>query len=87
MGNKITLIVGNALEKLDELSAKAPYDMIFIDADKVGYPKYLDWAESYIKQDGLIVADNTLLFNTVFLKSPPKRSVREIMACYEGIQL
>ncbi|QIT36261.1 O-methyltransferase [Wolbachia endosymbiont of Brugia pahangi] len=72
MSNKITLIVGNALEKLDELSAKAPYDMIFIDADKAGYPKYLDWAESYIKQDGLIVADNTLLLNTVFLKSPPK---------------
>jgi hypothetical protein len=44
----------------------------FIDADKGGYPKYLDWAELYIKRDGLIVADNTLLFNTVFLESPPK---------------
>ncbi len=72
LSNKITLIEGNALEKLNELSAKAPFDMIFIDADKGGYPKYLDWAELYIKQDGLIVADNTLLFNTVFLESPPK---------------
>ncbi|WP_264339524.1 MULTISPECIES: O-methyltransferase [unclassified Wolbachia] len=72
LSDKITLIEGNALEKLNELSAKAPFDMIFIDADKGGYPKYLDWAESYIKQDGLIVADNTLLFNTVFLESPPK---------------
>lgn len=72
LSDKITLIEGNALEKLSELSAKAPFDMIFIDADKSSYPKYLDWAESYIKQDGLIVADNTLLFNTVFLESPPK---------------
>ncbi len=72
LSDKITLIEGNALEKLSELSAKAPFDMIFIDADKGGYPKYLDWAESYIKQDGLIVADNSLLFNTVFLESPPK---------------
>jgi predicted O-methyltransferase YrrM len=48
------------LKKLNELSAKAPFDMMFIDADKGGYPKYLDWAELYIKQDGLIVADNTL---------------------------
>lgn len=72
LSDKITLIEGNALEKLNELSAKAPFDMIFIDADKSSYPKYLDWAESYIKQDGLIVADNTLLFNTVFLESPPK---------------
>ncbi|WP_250296497.1 O-methyltransferase [Wolbachia endosymbiont of Oedothorax gibbosus] len=72
LSDKITLIEGNALEKLSELSVKAPFDMIFIDADKSSYPKYLDWAESYIKQDGLIVADNTLLFNTVFLESPPK---------------
>lgn len=73
LNNKVTLIEGNALEKLNELSAKAPFDMIFIDADKGSYPKYLDWAELYIKQDGLIVADNTLLFNTIFLESPPKK--------------
>jgi predicted O-methyltransferase YrrM len=72
LDNKITLVEGDALEKLNELSAKAPFDMMFIDADKGGYPKYLDWAELYIKRDGLIVADNTLLFNTVFLESPPK---------------
>ncbi|QOD38728.1 O-methyltransferase [Candidatus Wolbachia massiliensis] len=72
LNNKITLVEGNALEKLNELSAKAPFDMIFIDADKGSYSKYLDWAESHIKQDGLIVADNTLLFDTVFLELPPK---------------
>ncbi|QKX02396.1 O-methyltransferase [Wolbachia endosymbiont of Dirofilaria (Dirofilaria) immitis] len=73
LNNKITLIEGNASEKLSELSTQAPFDMIFIDANKSDYPKYLDWAELYIKQDGLIVADNTLLFNTVFLESPPKK--------------
>lgn len=35
LNNKITLIEGDALEKLNELSTKAPFDMIFIDADKV----------------------------------------------------
>ncbi len=73
LNNKITLIEGSASEKLNELSTQAPFDMIFIDANKSDYPKYLDWAELHIKQDGLIVADNTLLFNTVFLKSPPKK--------------
>jgi len=72
LNSKITLMEGIALEKLDELSIKAPFDMIFIDADKGRYTKYLDWAESYIKQGGLIIADNTLLFNTVFLESVPK---------------
>lgn len=83
LSDKITLIEGDALEKINELSAKAPFDMIFIDADKSSYPKYLDWAESYIKQDGLIVADNTLLFNTVFLESPPKEVSEK--SCYEGV--
>ncbi|MDD9336561.1 MAG: O-methyltransferase [Wolbachia sp.] len=71
LNNKITLIEGNALKKLNVLSTKAPFDMIFIDADKGGYSRYLDWAELHIKKDGLIVADNTLLFNTVFLESSP----------------
>ncbi|WCR57847.1 O-methyltransferase [Wolbachia endosymbiont of Ctenocephalides felis wCfeJ] len=77
LNNKITLIEGNALEKLNELSAHATFDMAFIDANKSGYPKYLDWAELHVKQDGLIIADNTLLFNTVFLESPPKEVSKE----------
>ncbi|MDM8335224.1 O-methyltransferase [Wolbachia pipientis] len=84
LNNKITLIEGNALEKLNELSAKAPFDMIFIDANKSGYPQYLDWAELYIKQDGLIVADNTLLFNTVFLESPPEEVSEESWYAMRG---
>ncbi|QKX01809.1 O-methyltransferase [Wolbachia endosymbiont of Cruorifilaria tuberocauda] len=73
LNSKITLMEGSASEKLNELSTRAPFDMVFIDADKSGYPKYLDWAELHLKKDGLIVADNTLLFNTVFLKLPPKK--------------
>ncbi|MDN5247555.1 MAG: O-methyltransferase [Wolbachia endosymbiont of Tyrophagus putrescentiae] len=72
LSNKITLMEGDALEKLDELSSHAPFDMIFIDADKGGYCNYLDWAELHVKQDGLIIADNTLLFDTVFLESAPE---------------
>jgi predicted O-methyltransferase YrrM len=72
LNNKVTLLEGDACEKLDELSTQAPFDMIFIDADKGNYLKYLDWAELHIRQKGLIIADNTLLFNTIFLESCPK---------------
>ncbi|WP_333023406.1 O-methyltransferase [Wolbachia endosymbiont of Pentidionis agamae] len=72
LDNRITLIKGNALEKLNELSKNAPFDMVFIDADKENYPNYLDWGEQFIKKGGLIVAHNTLLFDTVFLEYPPK---------------
>jgi predicted O-methyltransferase YrrM len=57
---------------LNELAASAPYDMVFIDADKPGYPEYLDWAEEYVRKGGLIVGDNTLLFGHVWSESAPQ---------------
>ena len=34
--------VGPALEKLREIEREAPFDLCFIDADKVSYPAYLE---------------------------------------------
>lgn len=70
--DKITLIRGDGFKQLKELEIHSPFDMIFIDADKASYTDYLDWAELHIRQKGLIIADNTLLFDTVYLKSPPE---------------
>jgi predicted O-methyltransferase YrrM len=58
--------LGDAREVLKTLEAGGPYDMVFIDADKPGYTAYLDWAEQHVRQGGLIVGDNTLLFGTVW---------------------
>jgi predicted O-methyltransferase YrrM len=70
---KITLITGDALETLRSLEPKAPFDMIFIDADKLHYLHYLDWAEKHIRKGGLIVGDNTLLFDAVWREALPDR--------------
>jgi len=64
--SKITIIIGKALEQLKTIEGKDPFDMIFIDADKLNYSNYLDWGERNIRKGGLIVADNTLLFDTVW---------------------
>ncbi len=69
---KITQLAGDAHKVLPELSPKAPFDMIFIDADKISYPAYLDWAEKNIKKGGLIVADNTFLAGAVLQETPPE---------------
>jgi len=69
---KISQIAGDAHKTLPSLSAKAPFDMVFIDADKISYPAYLDWAEKNIKKGGLIVADNTLLAGNAVAGSPPE---------------
>lgn len=68
---RITHLEGDAHVILPVLSNQAPYDMVFIDADKISYPDYLDWAEKNIRAGGLIVADNTLLFDSVALDTPP----------------
>ncbi|HEU0026251.1 MAG TPA: O-methyltransferase [Ktedonobacterales bacterium] len=52
--------VGPASETLPALEAEAPFDLVFIDADKVGYPLYLDWALRLARLGGFIVADNTV---------------------------
>jgi predicted O-methyltransferase YrrM len=70
---KITLITGDALETLHSLHPKSPFDMIFIDADKLHYLHYLDWAEKHIRKGGLIVGDNTLLFDAVWREALPDR--------------
>ena len=63
---KIESYNADAVEKLYEISDKGPFDLIFIDADKISYLKYLKWAEENIIKKGFIVADNTFLFGSVF---------------------
>ncbi|AHX06448.1 O-methyltransferase family protein [Ehrlichia chaffeensis str. Liberty] len=66
LSNNITVINDTGISALNKLTNMSPFDMIFIDANKSGYCDYLDWAELNIKKSGLIVADNTLLFGTVY---------------------
>ena len=67
---KIILKEGKALDILPELESEAPFDMVFIDADKGGYADYLDWAEKNVRKGGLIIGDNTLLFGNVYEDEP-----------------
>lgn len=52
--------VGPAAETLPVLIDEAPFDLIFIDADKPGYPTYLDWALKLARPGSIIVADNCI---------------------------
>lgn len=52
--------VGKALDLLPGLTSEAPFDLIFIDADKASYPAYLDWALRLSRPGSIIVADNCI---------------------------
>ena len=58
--------VGSALDLLPTLVPEAPFDLIFIDADKGNYPHYLDWAIRLSRPGSLIVADNVIRGGRVF---------------------
>lgn len=60
--NKVEVIVGKALDTLPLLKERgvAPFDFIFIDADKQNNPHYLDWALSLAEPGAIIVADNVV---------------------------
>jgi predicted O-methyltransferase YrrM len=63
----VDLRVGPALETLPDLEAEGagPFDLVFIDADKVNTPNYFAWALDHSRPDGLIVADNVVRDGTL----------------------
>jgi caffeoyl-CoA O-methyltransferase len=58
--------VGRALDLLPKLESEAPFDLVFIDADKPPYPKYLDWALRLTRPGSIIVADNVIRSGKAF---------------------
>ena len=51
LSNKINLIIGDALDVMPNLKGK--YDMIFIDASKSKYPKFLEYSLELLNKNGL----------------------------------
>ncbi len=58
--DRVELHVGKALDLLPQLVSEAPFDFVFIDADKPPYPQYLEWALRLTRPGSIIVADNCI---------------------------
>jgi predicted O-methyltransferase YrrM len=58
----VEIRVSPALDTLALIAAEqpAPFDLVFIDADKVNTPEYFSWALERTRSGGLIVADNVI---------------------------
>lgn len=55
---KIRQILGNALDIIPAL--EGPFDLVFLDADKVNYPNYYRMVREKVRPGGLIILDNML---------------------------
>lgn len=62
LNHQVEVRLGAASDTLRRLhdANEAPFDLIFIDADKDAYPQYLELGLPLLRDGGLLLADNTL---------------------------
>jgi caffeoyl-CoA O-methyltransferase len=60
LADRVEIKVGPALESLRALPVEERFDLVFIDADKEGYPDYYEESLARTRPGGLIIFDNML---------------------------
>jgi predicted O-methyltransferase YrrM len=87
VGDRVEIRVGPALEILPELERDGadPFDLVFIDADKVNTPNYFRWALDHSRPGGLIVADNVVRDGALAEATSPDAAVKAQRALHEMV--
>lgn len=65
------LLLGDACALIPSLEGEL-YDLVYIDANKRDYPRYLDLVVPLLRPGGYILADNVLWDGKVLLDNPPQ---------------
>jgi predicted O-methyltransferase YrrM len=84
---RVTVQQGDALAWLAAQPQQPTFDMLFIDAEKRSYVKYLEAAKPLLQSRALVVADNTLLWGGTSGEVPDaasKESIR-VMRSFNAI--
>ena len=76
IGKKIEVRMGPALETMRHL--KGPFDLIFIDADKINYVNYYRRALDLVSPSGVILVDNVLWDGAVLKQPAPDENTAAI---------
>jgi caffeoyl-CoA O-methyltransferase len=81
VADRISLTLGPAAQTLAALPADPKIDLAFIDADKTGYPGYVELLLPRLRPGGLLLLDNTLRSGAVLPSSTAKdESTQAIVA-------
>lgn len=65
LASRVTVLVGKGADVLPTLDGKAPFDAVFIDADKASYDIYGRWAANNLRPGGLLLGDNAYYFGNL----------------------
>lgn len=84
---RVEVRVGPALDTLPRLADEglAPFDFVFIDADKPGNPQYLEWALALTRPGAVIVVDNVVRKGAVADAASTDPDVVGVRRCLEMI--
>lgn len=79
--------LGRAIDSLPKLAAegRGPFDLIFIDADKPGYPDYFTWALKLSRRGALIIADNVIRKGAVIDAASSDPGVQGMRRFYDAV--
>lgn len=89
LGARIALRLAPALESLQALEREGQggrFDLVFVDADKTGYPAYLEHALRLLRPGGLVLFDNTLWGGRVLEAAPESPDTRAIQALNRALR-
>ena len=77
VGGRVEIRLGSASQTLEKMieAGEEPFDFVFIDADKTGYPAYLNQALQLSHSGTVIVGDNLIRSGGVLEAVPPDEMV------------
>ena len=89
VGDRVTIIKGDAVEVLPKLSDSGPFCAVFLDADKARYDLYGRWARDNLRPGGLLLGDNAYFFGRLLDETEDAQAMRrfhqEMAAHFESV--
>ena len=67
---RVEVLIGDANTLLGELQERAPFNLIFVDADKEDYPALFEWASGQLRIGGIFAAHNAFRGGSVAKPEP-----------------
>lgn len=86
IGDRVNIRVGRGADVLPSLGGEAPFDLVFIDADKESNTVYLDWAARLGRPGTVVVVDNVVRDGRVADAEDPSPQVRGVRAGLEMLR-
>ncbi len=78
VADRVEVIVGAALDTLPTLDDRAPFDLVFIDADKENNVSYVEWAIRLGRPGTVIIVDNIARSGRVLDPRPDDQQARAV---------